>query len=105
MADHQVPGAKLVATKLGLGDVDVLIADAVVGSPKETDALAHDLQDTAAQFDALLLGLRLADLQDQSLLLEAIEIGDIEVLGDRAQSCQRFVFKLQNFHVGLCLPG
>ena len=99
VSNDQVSRAKFVAAQLRLRDVDVLIADAIVGRSQETDALAHDLEDAAAQFDALLLRLRLPDLKDEGLFLQAVEIGDVEILGNGAQFGQRFVLELQDFHV------
>ena len=105
MPDDQIAGAQLVTPKLRLRDVDVLVADAVVGGSQETDAFAHDLEHAAAQLHALLLRLGLPDLDDEGLFLEAVEVLDVQILGDRAQSGQRFVFELKYFHVVRCLLG
>ena len=55
-AQHQVAIAQVVTTKLCLRDVDIVLADLVIRA-QETDTFRHDLQDAAAQLDALLFSL------------------------------------------------
>ena len=66
---------------------------------QEADALAHDLEDAAAQLQPFLFGFRLLDLQDQVFFLHAVGIGYVEVFCPLAQCHQWGVFKFDDFHI------
>ena len=85
LPDDQIARTKVVPAQLRLRNVDILVADAVIGGSQETDAFTHDLEDAAAQLDALLLRLRLPKLKNQGLFLQAVGIWYIEILGSGAQ--------------------
>ncbi len=65
---------------------------------QKTDAFAHNLQDTAAQLQALPLGFSLLDAQDQVFFLQAVGIGYIQIAGHCAKIAQGSVFQFNNFH-------
>src|SRR5512138_3558838 len=49
LPDDQVTRSKIVPAELRLRDVDVLVADPIIGGSQEADPLAHDFEDTASQ--------------------------------------------------------
>src|ERR1700752_1787685 len=91
LPDDQVTGAQVVTSQLGLGDVYILIADAVIRRPQESDALAHDFEDPAAQFDTLLLRLRLPDHHGKGFLFHAIRVWDVQRFPQAAKLGKRFI--------------
>ena len=66
---------------------------------QESDAFAHDLQDSAAQLQPFLLGFGLLDLQDQVFFLQTVGIGDVQVFGPLPQCHQWGVFKFNDSHI------
>ena len=105
LSDHQIAGSQFVAAQLRLGDVDILVADPVVRRTQETDAFAHDLQNSAAQLNAFLLRFRLTDHHSKRLFFQAIGIRNIQPLCQVAQFGKRFVLKFKYFHSLFSLGG
>ena len=105
LADDQVSGAQVITPQLRLRDIDILVADLVVAGPQEADAFAHDLQDAAAQLNALSLRFGLADEHGQGLFFQAPEIGNIQFLCHGPQLGERFVLQFKYFHVASLWGG
>src|SRR5829696_1573278 len=90
---YKVSSAQVVTSKLRLRNVYILVADAVVGCTQEADTFTHDLQNTAAQFNAFPLRFGLADHHRECFLLQAVRIRNVQSFGDAAQFGKRFVLK------------
>src|SRR2546428_8318939 len=81
--DH-VAGAQVEAADLARRDVDVVGTGevVVVGRAQETEAVGQDLEHALAADEAVLLGMRLQDGEDELLLAHGGRALDVHVLGD-----------------------
>ena len=80
MTDDQITIAQVIAPDLRLGHVDIKSARLIVTGAKETNPIAHDLEDTSAQLQAFSFGLSLSDAQDQVIFLSRFTPGMLKSL-------------------------
>ena len=87
LAGDDVAGAQVEAADLARRDVDVVRAGqvVVVGGAQKAEAVGQDLEHAFAVDEAVLLGLRAEDGEDQLLLAHVGGALDVEVLGDLRQ--------------------
>src|SRR5438876_5904260 len=92
--DH-VAGAQVEAADLARRDVDVVGTGevVVVGRAQEAEAVGQDLEHALAADEAVLLGLRLQDGEDELLLAHGGRALDVHVLGDGREVGDRLVLQ------------
>ena len=96
----RVAGAEVEPLDLAGGDVDVVGAVQVVPvlAAEEAVAFGQDLQHALAPDDGVRVEERLLDAEDQVLLPEAGVVGDVQLLGQRMQLCDRLLLQLSDIH-------
>ena len=83
LARHRGPGAQPEAANLARRDVNVVGAREVViiGAAKKAEAVGQDFQRAFAEHQAVELHALLEDLEDQILLLDPHEVGQVFLAG------------------------
>jgi len=83
LAGNGIAGLKAEQPDLRRGHIDVVRAGqvVVVGRAEEPVPVGKNLENAAGEDEALLLGLRLEDLEDQVLFLQAVDALDPHLLG------------------------
>ena len=92
MPDDHIAVAQAVTPDLRLRDVHIAGAGLVVVGAQIADALAHHLQDAAADFQALAFGFGLADAHHQLFFLHAGGAPDAQIHRHLAQDVQGLFF-------------
>src|SRR5262249_40160920 len=84
LAGNSVAGAKIEAPDLGRRDVDVVRPGqiVVVRRSQESETVGKNLENALGEDEAVLLRLRLEDLEDQLLLSQAAHVLDVQITGD-----------------------
>jgi hypothetical protein len=95
VADDHVAVAQVVATQLSLRDIHIVLAHLVALRAEKANSLTHDLEDASADFQPLAGSLRLAQPDDERLLLETVGVLNAELTGGHAAKLrQRLVFEI-----------
>ena len=102
-AGHRVAVAEAEAANLARRDVDVVRAGkvVVVGAAEEAETVGQDLQRPLAVHQPLELHPLLEDAEDQLLLLEAADVGDLFHLGGGDQLGHRHPLQLGDVDVAI----
>ena len=90
-----IAGAQVEFANLRGRDIDIVGAGQVVvfGRAQEAEAIRQAFQDAFAKDEAVFLGLRTQDLEDQLLFAHSAGAGDGQVLGDFGQIGDVFVLQ------------
>ena len=85
LSGYPVTRSQVEAPDLGWRHVDIVLAGNVSEGAQEAVAVGQNLQDSLGKKEAVLLGLRLHDLEDQLFFAKPGIVGDLHLTGGLEQ--------------------